>query len=167
MTNELRPEPELYRALVGERRQDYYLGYFRRALQRGYPPLSWHWPALFLGMFWLLYRKQYWWVMIYLAISWLAMLLGVAAEQAAPGMGNLVWLTGTIGFQYIWFPLNANAIYFRWAQSQVQGARENNPGNQAAQIAWLETRGGVNVAGPWILIGCFFLLVALLGAPPE
>jgi hypothetical protein len=167
MTSEFRPEPELYRAVIGERQQDYYLGYARRAIQRGYTPLSWHWPAMIFGLLWLMYRKQYRWALIYFGISWLAMLLGAATEQVAPGLGTAVWLTTSIGFQYVWFPLNANAIYFRWAQSQVQMAREYHPGNPPTQQAWLAQRGGVNVAAPWILIGCFFLLLAFFGPPPE
>ena len=39
------PSDSLYRAVIGEPNQEFYLSYFRRADSRGYAPISWHWPV--------------------------------------------------------------------------------------------------------------------------
>lgn len=68
--------------LVGPLNAPYYLAYFQRAHQRGYAPLSWHWPAFFLGFFCPLYRKQHQWACIAFFFPYLAAVLsGAPARQ--------------------------------------------------------------------------------------
>ena len=69
MTRADKPSDDLYRAVIGEPNQEFYLSYFRRADDRGYAPVSWHWPVLFIGLFWLLYRKQYVFALVVFALA--------------------------------------------------------------------------------------------------
>ena len=42
---------ELYADVIGPTHTSYYLAYFKRADERGYAPLAWHWPVLFADVF--------------------------------------------------------------------------------------------------------------------
>ena len=71
-----------FKAIIGPSNQDYYLSYFRRCEERGYSPVSWNWPVLFLGVGWLLWRRQYRWALFTVALtiaSWIV--AGYVAEQ--------------------------------------------------------------------------------------
>ena len=46
-----------YQALIGEKNQHYYLRHFAYFDARGKTGTSWHWPACFATLGWLLYRK--------------------------------------------------------------------------------------------------------------
>ena len=63
------PSEDLYADVIGPTNTKYYLAYFKRADERGYTPLAWHWPVVFLAVFWFLYRKQYRWAGIVILVS--------------------------------------------------------------------------------------------------
>ncbi|NJN51700.1 MAG: DUF2628 domain-containing protein [Gammaproteobacteria bacterium] len=75
----------MYKAIIGERRQDYYLAYFDRADARGYPPVSWHWPVLFFGVLWFVYRRMYRWAIGAFVLPYLAGFVAAGVEQILPG----------------------------------------------------------------------------------
>ena len=143
-------ERDLYAALIGPDNAGYYLAYLDRAAERGYAPLSWHWPAFFLGLFWLLYRKQYQWAFIAFFYPYLAALLSTA--PALLGVDGLAWPTFAvlmIAFRLGYLPLNANGIYYRWARGRVATVRQRL-GNQPAQgIEQLRAWGGTHRVAPW------------------
>ena len=78
--------PELYRAVIGTRKQEFYLPYFRRAEERGFPPLSWNWPVFFFGILWFLYRKLYVWALIVFFFPTFAVLVAGVVEGFMPGI---------------------------------------------------------------------------------
>ena len=143
-------ERDLYAALIGPANASYYMAYRERAMERGYAPLSWHWPAFFLGFFWLLYRKQYQWAFIAFFYPYLAGLLSTV--PALLGAEGLAWPTFTIlmvAFRVGYLPAHANGIYYRWARRRVEAVRQgmrNRPGDQAERMrAW----GGTHSVAPW------------------
>ena len=155
----------LYQAVIGLDNQDYYLSYFRRADARGYAPVSWHWPALFIGFFWLLYRRQYQWALIYMSVSVGALL--TASVFYAMGAGSIVtplYYAAMILFQAVYMPLHANAIYYRWVRNEVAAARARYPGQSRQQLEHLESRGGVFKSLPLVVVGILTLLM-MLSAP--
>ena len=157
----------LLRAFVGPRNEAYYLAYFARADARGYAPISWHWPALCFGMLWLVYRRLYPWALALFAAPYVAMLVAAAAEHWMPGSGAPVQWTLVLGLLGVWLPLNANAIYYRYARGAVAAARLLHPGNVAAQTALLSSRGGVRPQLPLVLLGVMLMLMLLAGPPPA
>jgi hypothetical protein len=158
------PSDDLYRAVIGEPHQEFYLSYFRRADQRGYAPISWHWPVFGIGLFWLLYRKQYRFALIVFGLPYLAALIAAAIDSVLPGSGRLLLLTAVAGFGFVWLPLNANGIYYRWVRSEIHRARIEFPGQVEAQRRALEARGGVNGQLPYIVLIGFMVLSMLAGS---
>jgi len=154
----------LYSAVIGQRNQNYYLSYFHRADARGYAPIAWHWPVLFMGLLWLVYRKQYRFALIAFALPNFAAIFATAANTALPGSGEplLFIIVGAFGF--VWLPLKANALYYQWARHEVDVARALLPNQPAAQEAHLLKRGGTNDQLPLIVLAIMLLLTMLAGS---
>ena len=154
----------LYQAAVGSKSQDFYLAYFQRAHQRGYPPISWNWPVFFFGFFWFLYRKLYLWAALVFFFPSAALIASGIVEELVPGFGQPVLMTLIFGFNLIYLPLHANGIYWRWARREIGRAREGHPGQHAAQLEHLQAAGGCNGNLPFIIFGVFTALTVLLGS---
>ena len=164
MTPAETPPDELYRAVIGEPNQEFYLSYFRRADARGYAPISWHWPVFVVGLFWLLYRKQYRFALIVFGIPYLAAFVATAIESVLPGSGRPLLAIGVGAFGFVWLPLNANGIYYRWVRQQIDRARSEFPGQVDAQLRHLEGRGGVNGQLPYVILISFMVFSILAGS---
>lgn len=159
-----------YKVLIGPLNQDYYLSYFRRAEERGYAPPSWHWPVLFLGVFWLLWRKQYRWAIftVVLGIA-TSVIAGIVTDQTgSQQMGTMASYLLSIPYLGIYLPVKANAIYYDWCNQALAEAQEAaQPDKQAA---WLARKGGVNRNLPMYLVlgfSVFVLLLSLSGPAPQ
>ncbi len=154
----------LYEAVIGPSRTDYYLDYFERAEARGYSPISWHWPAFFLGIFWFLFRKQYAWTMIVLACN-----LGISVVTYAvmamglPELANPIYFVFTAAFQGLYIPLHANGIYHRWAKGQLALASAGHPAQAERQVEILNQVGGINRHLPLIVILAMILVMVATG----
>jgi fatty acid desaturase len=157
---------DLYRAVIGESNQEFYLSYFRRADSRGYAPISWHWPVLFIGLFWLLYRKQYRFALIVFVLAGLATTVATLIDSAFPSSGWPLPVISILGFAfvYVWLPLHANGIYYRWARSAVERAKVEFPGQTDAQTRYLEARGGVNAQLPYLVLIGYIVMSMLAGS---
>jgi hypothetical protein len=157
---------DLYRAVIGEPNQEFYLSYFRRADDRGYAPISWHWPVLFVGLFWLLYRKQYVFALIVFALAGLATTVGALIDSAMPGSGWPLPTLSIVGFSfvYVWLPLHANGIYYKWARKEIARAKVEYPGQVDAQTRYLEARGGVNAQLPYLVLIGYIVMSMLVGS---
>lgn len=158
------PSEDLYRAVIGEPNQRFYLSYFSRADERGYAPLSWHWPVFVIGLFWLLYRKQYRFALIVFGMPYLAAMVAALVNAALPGTGQPLLVLAVIGFGFIWLPMNVNGIYYQWARNEIERARVEFPGQLDAQIRYLEARGGVNAQLPYLVLIAFMVMSMLAGS---
>ena len=162
------PSDDLYRAVIGESNQDFYLSYFRRADSRGYAPISWHWPVFVIGLFWLLYRKQYRFALIVFGMPYLAALIAALINTAIPGSGQPLLVLAVFGFGFVWLPLHANGIYYHWVRDEIERARIEFPGQIDAQMRYLEARGGVNAQLPYlVLIGFMVMSMMLAGSVSQ
>jgi hypothetical protein len=157
------PSDDLYRAVIGEPNQEFYLSYFRRADARGYAPISWHWPVFIIGLFWLLYRKQYRFAAIVFGLPYLVAMIAALLDSVLPGSGRPFLVVAVVGFGFVWLPLNANGIYYRWARDEIERARAKFPGQADKQEQHLEERGGVNGQLPYLVIIGFILMSMLAG----
>lgn len=166
MTRADKPSDDLYRAVIGEPNQEFYLSYFRRADDRGYAPISWHWPVLFIGLFWLLYRKQYVFALVVFALAGLATTIGAVIDSMMPGSGWPLLVVSIAGFSfvYVWLPLHANGIYYNWARREIERAKVEFPGQTDAQTRYLESRGGVNAQLPYLVLIGYIVMSMLVGS---
>lgn len=161
-----------YQAVIGPVNQNYYLSYFRRAEERGYAPLSWNWAALFLGLFWLLWRRQYRWALFTLALGFAtSVIAGIIAEQTgSQDMGKVASYILSIPYLGIYLPLKANGIYYQWCKQTIATAQSSVDESDEAQQTWLATKGGVHKNLPLIIALGFtalLLLIGLAGPAPE
>jgi hypothetical protein len=123
----------------------YYLPRFARFSVAGIDnfAVTWNWPAAFVPLFWMLYRKMYLWA------------LAVFVSHCIP-VFNLIALL-------VW-PMVANYLYYKHARGKVAEVRAANPGVDVA--APLAEVGGVN-RWVWplaiILIAFGLILLAVLG----
>ncbi len=158
------PSDDLYRAIIGEPSQAFYLSYFKRADSRGYPPISWHWPVFVIGLFWLLYRKQYRFALIVFGIPYLAAIIAALIDAALPGSGRPLLAIAVMGFGFVWLPLHANGIYYRWARHEIERARMKFPGQLESQNRYLEAHGGVNGQVPYLVLIGLVVMSMLAGS---
>ena len=158
------PSDDLYRAVIGAPSQEFYLSYFRRADARGYAPISWHWPVFVVGLFWLLYRKQYRFALIVFGLPYLVAMVAAVLDSVLPGSGRPLLAIAVGAFGFAWLPLNANGIYYRWARSEIDRACAEFPGQRDAQLRRLEARGGVNGQLPYVILVSFMVFSILAGS---
>ncbi len=100
--------------------------------------MSWHWPAFFVGFWWMLYRKIYLWALI-------AFILAIIPYV------NLICMI-------VW-GLTGNYVYYKYAKQKVVELRSIHPTSDIS--AFLTRLGGVN---NWVwTIGIILIAIALIG----
>ena len=138
-------------AYIGPR-ADRYRTRFERFTRTGATrfEFSWNNPAAFLGLWWYLYRKMYWWALVDFTLS---VLLG--------------W---TLFVPILWGVARAvtgDYLYFLQADRKIREARPISaafgaPATDAARLARLAAEGGVNAWVTWVAIAGTILFLAFL-----
>jgi len=67
-------------------------------------------------------------------------------------------------FVYVWLPLHANGIYYKWARKEIARAKVEYPGQVDAQTRYLEARGGVNAQLPYLVLIGYIVMSMLVGS---
>lgn len=152
---------EHYKAIIGPKNQDYYLTRFKRFDERGKAGISWHWPALFFPLFWLLYRKMWKagiWMLVAPFLIWIVagVLMAVIPSEAVQGLIALVISVS----MFLLPPIYANAIYHWHCRRRIEAVRTTHPDIQR-QLGELSGAGGTS-AVPVIVFG-FVFVFAILG----
>ena len=140
------PIPEkLLAAAIGPHNTSYYLDVFRK-FQTGLGYASWNWPAFFIPVLWMIYRKMYGFALL----TWLG--LPIALVLSA---GVLEMMTGdedfAIGMAYLFFfgirfvviPMYANRLYFRHISRRHMALKRQTTSPQEERVE-LEIAGGTN-----------------------
>ena len=145
---------DLTRAFLGPKNTGYYLQKFEQ-IERG-SSISWHWPAFFITLIWLGYRKMWGWFFAYWLIFpfiMYAVLIGLMFVN--PILAFVVYLAG----YFVLPPLIANKLYYGSAQKKIGRARlaGSDPHSQELEAA----RMGGTSAIALVLLPVFF--VAVLG----
>lgn len=143
-------EQEAWAAIIGDSNTSYYLTRFERLAGGG--SAAWHWPALFVTWYWLLYRKMWLGALIYFFAPGILMsILGAIAPKAfAPVVVLLGWLAILV------VPaIMANGWYFRHCERKIADVRARG-GSKAQMIARMEAAGGTS--------NIIVIIVGLLGA---
>lgn len=118
--------------------------------------LPWSWPAFFLPLAWLAYRRFYWWIITIAAVSWGA----VAVEKMFPILGS--------GFQNMGVIISV--VVALSAKKEVL-VRANKAAQFADQLGlagdkrtlFLAREGGVSRIGGWVVAVAHIVFFAYLG----
>ena len=94
-------------AFIGGKAQQYLLK-FRKFSVGGIDCFSatWHWPAFFIGFWWLLYRKMYLWAFVYFILL------------IIPYVNVAAWITLSI---------SGNYLYYRYVKGKILRAKTLQP----------------------------------------
>lgn len=148
-----------YEAIVGPKNRDYYLRHFARFDGDGKTAASWHWPALFLTFYWLLYRKMWLNAALYLLFPYLALIpLSIAHAALGNSAGPVVGTMYLLYFVVIIAlpPMYANAIYYKYCKRKI-AKEKSSPRDLPGQLGELSKKGGTsNGALIFIVILLFF-----------
>lgn len=158
-------EDALLRAAI-QKNVEYYLPKMQRYAsgERTFP--SWHWPALFAGFWWALYRKS-WAAAIFVIVISIACMVGQTLAGLVLGRGAgsalVVFVIGLLA--WVLFPLFANGFYYRKVSKLIAEAKKAFP-DAAAQRAYLLGKGGTSrialaVALPLVIVAVIGMLAAI------
>ena len=156
---------EFYRAVIGQKNQDYYFRQFSRFDSDGKIGASWHWPAFFVTFYWFLYRKMWLNALIYFILPYVLMIpIGIVAaaggEKAADTIISLGYLLYILGI-FLLPPIYANALYYKHCNKKISEATAS-PYDKQRQLGELYAKGGTsNII--LIIIIIFVLFIPVVG----
>jgi len=158
---------EFYKAVVGPKNQDYYVGKFSRFDALGKAGASWHWPAFFVTFYWFLYRKMWLNALIYFVLPYLLMIpFGVAVAMAGDSASMVVGIA-CIAYFVIFFvlaPMYANALYYNHCKNKIAETAASSADVQR-QLGVLSGKGGTsNIVLIFVLIAAFVAFIGILAA---
>jgi hypothetical protein len=160
------PDAALWEAAVGKNSR-YYLPRFSAFHRSGNRWRSWHWPALFIPVWWALYRKLWGAAAFFYFLPFLIFILA-AVGVGASGPNNDV-VSGAILVACLptnWFlsAIIANGWYYGRTKARVEEAKTRFP-ERVSQLAYLAVRGGTGGAA-FVVIGilAFIMLLGVLAA---
>jgi hypothetical protein len=133
----------LYAAAIGPHNQAHYVAKFRAFDRTSGPYLGWHWPAFFLTVYWLLYRKLWWHALGYFAapyvlVAMAAMLVPMVGADWAAMVG-----LGFLALLFVVPALLGDGIYYRRCRQLIEQARTESS-DARAQLAYLNKAGGTS-----------------------
>ena len=144
---------ELYTALIGKKRLDYYLKRFESFDDRGGGLIpSWNWAAFFFTWLWVLYRKMYAAFFVVLGISVIWAIIDATLSLDSP-LYNLI----SIVLWLFCFGIYGNALYYRHTIRKIAKARTTLPDAEKI-LSYIQSKGGVHVWVIWV-----FLLIPIGG----
>ena len=158
-------DEELYKAFIGPKNQNYYLKHFAQFDAQGKPSVTWHWPALLITFYWMLYRKMWLPALLYFLSPYLIMIPigiigGVTKSDELIGLGYLAWLATMI----IWPPLFANSLYYKRCKKKIAEVQASSSDPQH-QLGELTSKGGTsNAVAVIIAILAFVTVIGILAA---
>lgn len=162
------PEPaedqEAWAAYIGPKNRDYYLQRFER-YSKGNGAL-WHWPALLVSWYWLLYRKMWPQAALYfVGIFVMSFVLGMitSVNEDAGGIAGLAMLAGF----FIVPAMLANGMYWR-RSLKVMGRLRAITSSRDQYLGALSVKGGTsNLAIVFVIVGAifFFGIMAAIALP--
>lgn len=155
-------DDEFLDAAIGPTNRSFYRPKFDRfTAEQG--SVSWNWPAFFVTMFWMLYRRMYGYALLYIfvlpiVIIIVSVIFAVITGNKSAAVSVYYLVSSIIGLIII--PMYANALYFRHANKKIARAKAiyNNPEDQLREVY---RTGGTGGAG--IIVGVIFIGIFLVG----
>jgi Tfp pilus assembly major pilin PilA len=153
------PEP-FYKAIIGTNNQEYYMNRFKEFDEKGKSGVTWHWPAFFVTLYWLLYRKMWGRSALYFFLPYFIVILLTIFGSAFIGIGFGIF------FLLMWIvpPLFADAWYYKHCKKKIaECIASANDFNQ--QIKLLHPKGGTSsilvIILPFVVIAIIGILAAI------
>lgn len=159
-------QAELYRAFVGDEKAHHYLPVFGRFDEAGRAGVSWHWPAFFFTLFWLLRRKLWGYAAGYFFLPGLLSVLLSVVDVAIGANGLLATPAAILILVAVWVlpPLFAHALYYRRTNAAIAQVRRASP-DEAAQLGMLRMMGGTSWAALLVLLVPLLGILAAIALP--
>lgn len=159
---------DFYQAFIGEKNQQYYLQKFQQFDRDGKTSATWHWPAFFVTLYWLMYRKMWVHALLYFLSPYIALIAGaiiaavlgtILGDDAGIALIGIIYLVFYAGV-FIIPPLYANAWYYKHTQKKIAETAiyDNNP---QKRLGILAGRGGTS--GIFLVIVFVFSFIAIIG----
>ncbi len=155
---------ELYQAVIGPRGQDYYLRHFARFDADGKTRATWHWPAYWGTLNWLVFRKMWGWALAYVtALMGVALVIfgiGKLAFNYSDATGLFLFLLFVTG-AFVLPGIYANALYYRYCREKIAAVLKLTPDPQrACEVLALQASTGRRGAGLALANMAVLVLVA-------
>lgn len=153
---------EFYKAAIGPHKQDYYLNKFAR-FDRGEARWSWNWPAFFVTLYWMIYRKMWLNALGYFALPYvIAVALAVAGAASGSdsliGVGYVLFLAAT----FILPPMYGDALYHRHCRKKIDAAKRNaSYGDDRSRLMAVAKSGGVSRV--LMILGGILIAITMIG----
>jgi hypothetical protein len=152
---------DFYSAATGENNREFYLALFHRFDAQGIGP-SWHWPAFFLTLYWLLHRKMGKLALVYvilpLPLAAADTYLFTASDLPIAAL-SLLYLVAT----FIVVPMYANAVYYWHLKSVIARARQE-AGDEAETLQLITTCGGTRSLVLTIVVSLLLMIMLAVAA---
>jgi len=146
-------QEEIYKAVIGPNKQDYYLRHFSQFDSNGEIGVSWNWPAFFVTFYWFLYRKMWRYAFLYfifpyftlMIISIALMIIGLAGESSEKFviLTIAIILLTYIACVLILIPMYSNALYYLHCKKKIRYASSSSH-DSLRQLVELSVRGGTS-----------------------
>jgi Tfp pilus assembly major pilin PilA len=151
-------DEEAWGAVIGDSNTDYYLTRFER-LAHG-ESAAWHWPAMFITWYWLLYRKMWVGALVYFFVPGIVLgAVGAALPSAALPLTLAWWLA-----LFIVPAVMANGWYYRSCMKKIRDVRARG-GSKEQMVARLESAGGTsNIVVILVAVFAFVAGIGILAA---
>lgn len=150
-------EDEAWAAVIGDTNTHHYLTRFD-SLAKGQGG-GWHWPALFVTWYWMLYRKMWVPAVLYFFAPWLGAIIIVAAGAAVPALAALLYVAQWLAIVFV-PPLLANKWYYKHCENKIRDVRTRG-GSKDQMLARLEAVGGTS--NILVIIAAMFGLTMIIG----
>ncbi len=135
---------KLYKTVIGEKNQDYYLTKFEKFDQQSSElKEGWNWPAFFFTNIWALYRKMYGW---FFGLCGIYLLFSLLYYYRAPAEIFISYV-----LIHIIFAIYANSLYHRNIQKKIAVARFSIK-DDSKLLKFLKHKGGVHGWVVWLFI---------------
>lgn len=153
---------KLLAACIGPKNTDYYVRMFEK-FRSGRGTASWNWPAFFLTIPWLLYRKMWGYTLLYwfgLPIGLVILMVMISEIVQDVGVASSFYYLSYIFVAFVLVPVFANRLYFGHVNNKVEKARQKfeSPTDQLREVHRI---GGTGGAGAMVAVA--FLVVAIIG----
>jgi hypothetical protein len=155
-------QEDFYEYFIGHRNTDFYLAAFKK-FDAGNGVVSWNWPAFFLTLPWLLYRKMWlnailYWLLVPIVSAFLGLLLAGVSED--PDVAVLGYYGVNFAISFLFVPMISNRLYYVHARSKIQKI-VNHVSDADDQLRRVSQAGGTSSAGA--IAVTIFIVVALIG----
>jgi Tfp pilus assembly major pilin PilA len=163
-----KPEPkgddsdELLAACIGPKNTDYYIRVFEN-FRSARGAASWNWPAFFLTIPWLLYRKMWGHMVLYtfgLPIGLVILTAMIAAIFQDAGAGAAFYYLSYVVIAFVVVPIFANRLYFGHVNNKIRKVKKKHD-SPTDQLIEMHRTAGTGGAGAIIVVA--FIGVAMIG----